>query len=613
MVAVTPESLGQPKPGKFLEPETPVDPMANGAKELELLVLMAERNWARGMSNKGIYASRKAEMQAFKAQPDVADAASNDASANSSRPPHSKLADLRQSYLSSLLRAQKIALQLLSLLLSPTLAPMTPLPLILSVFSYAMSLSGLGSVERRLWEKAKGEFEQSRRGYGVLGFGVEIDSEAEREAYRARVKGMGQRIRFCDYQLKKNSNSNDTPPAQTQTQTQTQTNDSAKSESYLSHSISPEMMGKIDEIIRANDTGGFGFGDDGKDRLESAASSASASSTTSVTFRNTQLPVPPALQPSIKNVVDCSEQFAENRTETNFLNLLNACDEATEVCGGKSDSSMKAFLAHLKITTENDWKECMITAESVKTIGVIGVLHLYDSILQGCRRVLEIYKESGAGDDSSLSAAEANEARVRALRCYYLGLAHAGNDDFTAALTLLDHALELSQDAASKLASVEEETGIEEADGQAKTMVELEESILASKCRAKAEQFLANHAESGGAASEDGVVKGLLDRKNDFDAGLVRGKVNVCETPPAKILVAVKPVFFDIAYNYLVWPDFDRVGAAPEEGESSEDEFDEAEEFQDSEDEFEDAEEEGGLLESVASSALGWFGLGGKK
>jgi len=64
----------------------------------------------------------------------------------------------------------------------------------------------------------------------------------------------------------------------------------------------------------------------------------------------------------------------------------------------------------------------------------------------------------------------------------------------------------------------------------------------------------------------------------------------------------MKPVFFDIARNYLSFPTFEK-----EEDAEDSDEFEDAEGSEDEdEDEFADAEEEGGILESVA----GWFGLG---
>ena len=111
----------------------------------------------------------------------------------------------------------------------------------------------------------------------------------------------------------------------------------------------------------------------------------------------------------------------------------------------------------------------------------------------------------------------------------------------------------------------------------------------------------------------------MLDRKLDFDAGLVDGKVFVCEVPPSKKIVPLKPVFFDIAYNYLSWPDFSKAGVAGAESEDDDEFFDDVGEFDEDggsededDDEFEDAEQEGGILESVTKGALGWFGLGGK-
>ena len=107
-------------------------------------------------------------------------------------PPHSGLSSLHQSSLSFLLRSQKISISLLSLLFDPVIRPLSPRPLLLSAAGYALARAGLGSIERKEWQKAKGEFELGRNVYKVLGYGTasgELESEQEREAYRARVKG----------------------------------------------------------------------------------------------------------------------------------------------------------------------------------------------------------------------------------------------------------------------------------------------------------------------------------------------------------------------------------------------------------------------------------------
>ena len=66
MVSVTVDVLGLSSSGSKQvgegEDRPLVDPLANGAKELEMLVLMSERNWAKGMETKELYKMRKAEL-----------------------------------------------------------------------------------------------------------------------------------------------------------------------------------------------------------------------------------------------------------------------------------------------------------------------------------------------------------------------------------------------------------------------------------------------------------------------------------------------------------------------------------------------------------------------
>ena len=178
------------------------------------------------------------------------------------------------------------------------------------------------------------------------------------------------------------------------------------------------------------------------------------------------------------------------------------------------------------------------------------IARLYDALLQDARAATDLpgsANDSDAEDveDEFILEANANVLRIRALRCYYIGRMYAADTvgKYKEALALFQQASVLAAEAAEEIAACQD---MENANVLVEEMVELEDKIIAYKCRTKACVYLASRG-SGASAATSGMK--LLRRLDDFDAG---GKsYRLASVPFALEPIAAKPFVFDIANNYV--------------------------------------------------------------
>jgi len=178
------------------------------------------------------------------------------------------------------------------------------------------------------------------------------------------------------------------------------------------------------------------------------------------------------------------------------------------------------------------------------------IARLYDALLQDARAATDLpgsANDSDAEDveDEFILEANANVLRIRALRCYYIGRMYAADTvgKYKEALALFQQASVLAAEAAEEIAACQD---MENSNVLIEEMIELEDKIMAYKCRTKACVYLASRG-SGASTATSGMK--LLRRLDDFDAG---GKsYRLTAVPVALEPIAAKPFVFDIANNYV--------------------------------------------------------------
>eukprot|EP00520_Triparma_pacifica_P018105 CAMPEP_0118660850 /NCGR_PEP_ID=MMETSP0785-20121206/15933_1 /TAXON_ID=91992 /ORGANISM="Bolidomonas pacifica, Strain CCMP 1866" /LENGTH=578 /DNA_ID=CAMNT_0006554185 /DNA_START=128 /DNA_END=1861 /DNA_ORIENTATION=- len=169
-------------------------------------------------------------------------------------------------------------------------------------------------------------------------------------------------------------------------------------------------------------------------------------------------------------------------------------------------------------------------------------VHLYDSLLQNAREILQV----GGGDDSDDFAlsGKALVLRLRALRARHVGAFYEQTAQYEKAISVLGHAQNLATDAAENYQALDE--GREEI-GE---MSELEEKVTGDKTRSIAKLYLKSIGRKDGAVS-----KNLTERLGKYSSCIdpYTGRVNVSSVNLLRSVYA-KPTFFDIANNYAEIP-----------------------------------------------------------
>lgn len=281
----------------------------------------------------------------------------------------------------------------------------------------------------------------------------------------------------------------------------------------------------------------------------------------------------------------------------------------TEGAGGRLGDT-KEELGHLKAFLQYKRLEVLLTRsqELVRTIEAgekevekrpYELAHLYDQQLTSVREMLTV---PGCDEDDLLCMRLAVQEQIaRAARALYSSDCYAYEHKWSEAVVSLELAENVVSTAYSRLQDLEEAGG---KDVDADDLSQLKESLskldkrtTGSKCRLPALHFLWANQETSlktdatkSTEHPYRLTGSLLTRKNDWvtvpptstaeginvkegrgKAGKVKGGTDknsfgqptVFDIPPAFAPIPCKPIFFDVAYNSIEFPDIDsRAGLA---------------------------------------------------
>jgi signal recognition particle subunit SRP68 len=183
---------------------------------------------------------------------------------------------------------------------------------------------------------------------------------------------------------------------------------------------------------------------------------------------------------------------------------------------------------------------------------------LFDSILQSVDAVKEL--PGVIADEAFVRELDAKHAYFRALKCLSIGRSHAINSHVGQALALFARALELAQTASSALSSASKEA---EADSDMSVLkLQLSTtslktatdhlSALVTRQRALAE--LKNLSSAPTSTTKATFARPLVEtlHHNVYHDNV--DLMNLVNYPPKLQPIPVKPLFFDIAWNYITYP-----------------------------------------------------------
>ena len=184
---------------------------------------------------------------------------------------------------------------------------------------------------------------------------------------------------------------------------------------------------------------------------------------------------------------------------------------------------------------------------------------LYDSIIQSLDSVKEL--PGVAADQKFLEELEAKRAYFAALRCLAIARSHALLQNARNALALLSRAFDLSSKtlphASSSQTDSEKPPNLDITPIQAKTLYSLLQSLLFQH-RALVE--LHNLDATDANKNKSGKEPPLVERLDEYPHGLV-DLTNLVTYPPKVEPIPVKPIFLDVAFNYIDYPGRTRKGA----------------------------------------------------
>lgn len=141
---------------------------------------------------------------------------------------------------------------------------------------------------------------------------------------------------------------------------------------------------------------------------------------------------------------------------------------------------------------------------------------------------------------------------------------HAIIGNVSNALGLINHSLQLSQAAASQLPNTKDSTDskllnveVSHEDGSF-----LNKLLSGELQRHRAIVHIDNlRKQSGDDVSKSGKVP-LVERLNEYPVGGA-DLSNIVEFPPKMTMIPVKPIFLDVAWNYIDYPGREQPASAP--------------------------------------------------
>ncbi|CAG8105261.1 unnamed protein product [Penicillium olsonii] len=171
---------------------------------------------------------------------------------------------------------------------------------------------------------------------------------------------------------------------------------------------------------------------------------------------------------------------------------------------------------------------------------------LYDSTLQSLDFILEL--PGVAADSAFVADLEAKRHYFRALRCLSLGRSHSVLSKSREALALFAQALNLSGSATSQSS--------ESTDGPPKLDVSrAQSSTLESRLREIVAQYrgLVTLEQATAEEASQSSQRPAVERLQQF-AGSGQDLNNLVPFPPQMQAIPVKPLFLDVAWNYIDYP-----------------------------------------------------------
>ncbi|PWI70313.1 Signal recognition particle 68 kDa protein [Purpureocillium lilacinum] len=189
-------------------------------------------------------------------------------------------------------------------------------------------------------------------------------------------------------------------------------------------------------------------------------------------------------------------------------------------------------------------------------------LALYDGTLQNLKSINEL--PGVAADEGLATKLDAVEKYFESLKCLSIARSHAIIGNVANALALINRAAELCQESASKVPKTSDSTSSSPLNVE---VTSESVSALANLLNGELQRHRAIvHIDNLRKTESDEAGKApripLLERLQDYPSDGV-DLSNLVEFPPKLALVPMKPIFLDVAWNYIDYPGKTAAAATP--------------------------------------------------
>nr|XP_034180428.1 signal recognition particle subunit SRP68 [Osmia lignaria] len=388
--------------------------------------------------------------------------------------------------------------------------------------AYTAWIHGSLHFELQLWKKAMENLKKAQVVYGKLASAL---PESEQVMYNARVEELNPSLRYCAYNI------GDTTAIDDLMQMRGQ--------------LSGELLASLDSLI--------------------AQTREKQTSAEEVTWRGKSCGVVPSRAAGLliadSRLNQTLEKAATNQTKIDLLEAhLIDCKDAISAVRDHFKNELKSkdndklspsqhlitYLQYIRLsrTLERNLALIKVAEESAKAKPQ-DIVRLYEATLHNLVEISQLQE-----DEEFLREQEAKTRGYRAFRCYYMAQSLANLHRWREAMALYQRSARHVKDAL--------EYGKALPKSLRNTLEKLETSIEGAKYAAHAHSVLEEgQEEESGVNKYTKSKKPLYERLHEYreDSALLTKQPNVFKLPPSMQPIPCKPLFFDLAFNMVEFPD----------------------------------------------------------
>ncbi|XP_012531397.1 signal recognition particle subunit SRP68 [Monomorium pharaonis] len=387
--------------------------------------------------------------------------------------------------------------------------------------AYVAWMNGSLQFELQLWKQAMENLKKAQMVYGNLAAAL---PEMEQIIYKARVEELAPSLRYCAYNIGDSSAMDDLMQMRGQ--------------------LSGELMASLDSLI--------------------AQTREKQANVEEVTWRGKSCGmIPPRAAGLI--IADSKLNQALERAATNQakIDLLEAhlidCKDALLVVRDHFKNDLKTkendkwsppqhlinYLQYIRLSRTLERNLTLVkAAEESEKAKAQDIVRLYEAALHNLLEISQLQD-----DVEFLEEQEAKTKCYRAFRCFYMAQSLANLHRWREAMALYQRSLLHVKDAlkCNKILP----TALKEA------LCSLESSVEVAQYAAHAHSVLEDGQEEESGSKLAKSKKPLYERLHEYieDPALLTKQPNVYKLPPSMRSIPCKPLFFDLAFNMIEFPD----------------------------------------------------------